>query len=55
MRNAPDYLAAAGTLCVLVGLAFIWWPLAIVALGGIMWTSALVLVWARRRGPEEDS
>jgi len=54
MSELPDYLAAAGTLCVLAGLAFMWWPLAIVAAGVIMWTSSLVLVWARR-GPGVDS
>lgn len=51
----PDMLAVAGGILLVVGLAFAWWPLAIIAAGCIMLIAAVLIAWANGRGPEDDA
>jgi ABC-type transport system involved in cytochrome bd biosynthesis fused ATPase/permease subunit len=51
----PDRLAIAATLAIVVGVAFIWWPLAIVIGGAIMLAAAVLWAWLNVKPQPEDT
>lgn len=51
-------LIAAGCFSIVLGLAAVWWPLALIAAGGMLLTGGLLAEWAAARTdalpPAED-